>query len=378
MVVVGDLQMQLAALLAQAKAQGFSPDDVLPKEVQEHFINTRELTTAKEYIKEVEEREQRLHDRNEALQQDLKKAKQAVEELPDDHEARLVDLKQAEHHVQFYKNLMTAAEERADKYQQRWQEAIVQQTAAGEKEKKILRLEEEVVDCQATITKLVQDNRSMTDIFEALRAKDLQALENKDMKLMEMEKAICETEGRYKKLEDESERFEETYTDILEQMDTETSNCADAINKSALKLDYAESAMRSHDKLRMATVSELQPLRRFYERCFDVLLIHQRLFKQLFSIERQEVSYVPDALQANLTSATSELEAYRVMRDAMHSEGLECDEVRDQLTALATSANLMHDSLGDITGDVIRFVTQLDKRPDLLTVMRFKFGKMVR
>jgi chromosome segregation ATPase len=374
MVIVGDLQRQLASLLAQANSQGLNPKDVLPQEVEDHFVHSAsELKAAKEYITEVEEREQLLHDCNDALQKELKKAKQAVKDLPADHEARLVDLKQAEHHIKFYKGLMDAAEDRATQYQQKWQEALAQQTAADETENKIHRLERELLDNRITITKLVEENRGMSNIFETLRAKDLRTLENKEMKLMEMEKAIRETEERYQKLEEESERFEQTYTGIVEQMDNETINCADAINKTAVKLDHAQSKIRRNEKLRMATVSEIQPLRRFYDRCFDILLIHQRLFVQLFSIERNEVTYIPDTLVSNLKSATSELEYFHVMRATMESEGVECDVVREQLTALAFSASRVHDSIQSIAADVMRFVTQLDRRPDLLTVMRFKY-----
>ena len=378
MVVIADLQKQLSSLLAQAHAQELKPHDFLPREVQAHFDNTEDLATARDYIKEVDGQKHVLTERNEALQKELKDAKQAVEDLLADHQARLVDLKQAEYHVKFYKDLMDAAEDRASKYQQKWQEALAEQIAADEAENKIFRLKSELADSQTTITKLIEENRGMTKIFDTVREKDLRTLENNEMKLLEMTKTIRDTNERYKKLEDESERFEQTYTTIVEQMDSETVNCADAINKTALKLEKAQSAIHRNNRLRMATVSEIQPLRRFYDRCFNALLIHQTVLVQLFGIHRDEVVYSPDTLEANLKSATSELETFRVMRDTVELEGIECDEVRHQLNVLAVSANRMHETLGAIAGEVKRFLTALDESPSRLAVMRYKYVRLLR
>jgi hypothetical protein len=375
---LGDLQKRSSEIFAEAKAQGLQPQDVIPAEVQAYFQNTTELKTAKEYIKQLEENERSAYERSEGLEKELKQAKKALDDLPDDHNMRMVELGQAEHRVKFFQDLMNAAEERAVNYQKKWQEALAKQSAAHEKDEKIQRLEKEAVDYQLAIRKLADENRDLENIFEKIREKDLKALEAKELKLMEKEEAVRDIKEKYLTLADESNRFEETYTELVTTMDMETVHCAEAINKTALKLEHANIRIRENDQLRMATVSEIQPLRRFYERCFDILLIHQRIFQQLFSIKRQEVSYLPDALQATLKSATSELEVFHAMRQAMEIEGIAEDEVRDQLTAMSFSACRLHGSLQAISGDVMRFLKQLDERPSTLTLMRFKFKKLLR
>jgi chromosome segregation ATPase len=354
------------------------PEDVLPQEVQGHFSSNTELTTAREHIKGLEERDQDLTKRNEALQEEAKEAKQAAKDLPADHEARLVDLKQAEHHVTFYRGLMEQAEERATKYKKKWEEAIARQTKVDDAQNKIQSLEKEVAEHEATIVKLNNENRDVSDLFDAERAKYLQTLENKEKKLIETEKTIRERDEELKELRIQNNHFEETYTGLLALMESETGDATAAVNKKALKLERAEAQIAESDRLRMAIVSEIKPLRNFYERCFDVLLIHQRLFKQLFSVQHDEVTYVPDTLALSLEAATEDLSKFSVVHDAMEAGNIANDEVRKQLTTFEINARRMHDTLKTITGDVVQFVEQLDKRPDLMAVMRYKYGKLLR
>jgi hypothetical protein len=376
--LIEDIPKQLAALLAQAKAQDLKPEDILTQEVQDHFSSNTELMNAREHIKDLEERDKDLTKRNEALQKEAQEAKRAATELPVDHKAALVDLKQAEHRETFYKDLMVQAEERATMYKTKWEEAITRQTKVDDAQNKIQSLEKEVVEHMATIAKLNGENRDISDIFDTERAKHLQTLENKEMKMMGMEKTICERDERIQELQLSNDHFEKTCMDLLALMESENGDATAAVNKKALKLERAEVQIADGDRLRMAIVSEIQPLRKFYERCFDVLHIHQGLFKQLFSVWHDEVTYVPDTLALSMNAATEELSKFSIVHDAMEAESIAGDEVREQLTTFAQNACRMQDTLTTITEDVVKFVEQLDKRPDLWAVMRYKYGKLVR
>ncbi|KAF2247311.1 hypothetical protein BU26DRAFT_429332 [Trematosphaeria pertusa] len=371
MSTLGDLQKRLTAIFTEAKAQYIKPQDVIPPEVQAHFGDLKELKTAREYIKEVEEREMALVDRNEDLEKELKQAKQAVEDLPDDHKQRLIDLQQAQHQIKFYKDLMEYAEQRALNYQAKWQEALKKQATADEAQQKIERLEAECYDHKAVIVKLINENHGAHDIYDSIREKDLKALEDKEVKLMEMEKFVQETEDRYKQVEEEKDQFEQTYDGLIEKLDGETSEVAAALNNTSGRLRVAE-------RLRIATVSEVTPLRKFYESAHSIISIYQHIFQGLLNTEQPKVQWIPDALRASIDSAAKECEAFYFLRQAIDSEGIESDEVRDQINLLGRSAVRMHGSLEAIAGDVSRFLATLRRRPDVWQLVKMKFGILTR
>ncbi|PWS22100.1 hypothetical protein DKP78_20145, partial [Enterococcus faecium] len=82
---LGDFQKRMLAIVTEAESQGHKINDVVPSEVQEHFQDLKDLRTAKDYIKEYDEREKKYQYQIEDLEKQLKDAKTAVESLPDDH-----------------------------------------------------------------------------------------------------------------------------------------------------------------------------------------------------------------------------------------------------------------------------------------------------
>lgn len=365
-----DLRQRMAALWSDIKASGYNLEELISSEMQEHFRNLTELKNAKEYIKELEEGEKTLQSKNEGLSKEIKIQKKKIDNLPEDFRQLQVDYKQLERRAEFFKGLMERAEERAVDYQNRWQAAQKSKANSEVTEKRIADLEEESYQQKAIIIKLVEENRTASDLFNDIKETGELALKEKDNKLEAMERFVFQTEERYADLEAESDGFEKAYADLLSRVEDENGNCAAALNAAAQRERVAE-------RLKMATVSEARIMSTFYDRCFQILVTYQHIFQQLLSLEGRNsnrVKWLPEDLQLTLHSAQKECEAFKSLHDAFQYENLELDEVREQLLRMAKNAVRMQESLTDIDEDVSKFLSALRQKPDIWTSVRNKLA----
>lgn len=367
------LQTRLAAIFAEATAQGINAQNIIPPEVEVHFGNLLELKSAKEYIKETEEREVILKNEKAELAKELKHAKQFIQNPLDEVKQLEQDLALARNQIDFYKHLSQSAEERAAGYQQKWQEALKKQGKIDDSQRKIQRLESACTDLKTLVLRLDNENKSLKESIEQVQAQHLRALEDKETKLMKMEHKLKEETEQYRKSEEEADIFQETYSSLVETLQDESHDVATALNKASGRFHATDMMLQKAEQLRNATVSELKPLRRCYDHCHDVLQIYQDIFCQLLNTEDRIVVQLPDTLRALLESARTEIETYTVMNDAMGAEYAEDDDLRVEIASLAVSAIEMQGALEAIGRDVERFLMTLERRPEFWILLRAKF-----
>jgi chromosome segregation ATPase len=364
---IGDLRQRMAVILTEAKSQGHRLQDLIPEELQGNFYGVKELKTAKECIKEGEEREKQLQQRNEKLTKKLVAAEKVVKDLPEDHKQLQIDVGQLTQRVAFYQKLKNDAEDQARSANQNLLVALKKVVASDAKDAKIEELEE-LCARQTVITfKLTQESQNAGNMFQTLRDNHMLALEKKETKVMELEKAVKEAQAYSTQIEKESEGFETAYTDLVDRLEKENGDCATALNE-ALK------HTRVLNQVNAAAVSEAHILRKLYEHSNIVLLIYQKIFQQLLS-NSQQMIWLPDSLQSTLDKAHKECEALTIIRGAFKSEGIPDDRVREELFGLAVAANNMQESLQAIAGDVATFLMALRQKPDLWLAIRMRFAR---
>lgn len=367
---LGDLRQRMTAVWQEAAISGYRLEDVIPEEMQDHFQNLTELRYAKEYIKDVEERETKLREEKDGLCKALEVEKKKVNELPDDHKQLQHDYKMVEKKAEFYKALMDRAEERANDYHARWQSAQKTQINSEATEMKITALDLENEQLRVNLMKKVQENQAVRDLFHELQARKEAALEEKNTQLTAKQIYITKMEAFYEEQEKENDTLEEKYNGLVQDMENENEDCAAALNLKTERLRIAE-------KHKMAAVSEVKILAKYYQRALQILHIYRSTFQQLLSLDDNKIMWLPDDLQVTLASAQRECEDFDIMHEVMQMEGLNEDEVRGELTVLALSAKKMQECLQVIAGDVSSFLQTLRQKPDLRSIIKLKFGSLM-
>jgi predicted component of type VI protein secretion system len=360
---LGDIRQTIASAYASANAAGYTLEDILPQEVQDHFQNLTQLNDARTYIKEVEEREKALEADNERLAKELREEKKKVEDLPEEHQQRITEVQMLKGNADFTTILMRREEERASDYQARWEKAqrLVIELQAREKHGAETVLENEQL--KRRIIQLLEDNRSLTELYHDLTEQNENELQDK---ILEVEAMKCEVE-HYSALNQDNQAIEHTLSGVCEGLESENSDVAAQLNATSQRVHGLE-------RLNNATVSEVKILSRYFHRAFQVLSIYQKIFQDLISLDAKKTLYLPDDLQVTLHSAQNECDSFATMRKMMDLEGLKVDDVRSELDGMAREAYRMQGSLVDIAGDVRAFLHTLERKPDLRSVLRKKFG----
>ena len=364
---IGDLRQRMAAILTEVMSQDHKLQDIIPEDLQDNFYCVKELKTAKECIKEGEEREKQLQQQNENLTKKLTAAEKAVKDLPEDHKQLQIDVGQLTQRVIFYKKLKNDAEDQARSATQKLLVALKNQVACDAKDAKIEALEELCARQTAITSKLTQETQKAGNMFQTLHDNHMLALEKKETKIMELEKTVKEVQDYSTQIEKESEGFETAYTDLVDRLEKENGDCATTLNE-ALK------HIRTLNQVNAAAVSEAHILRKFYEYSNIVLLIYQKIFQQLLN-NSQQIIWLPDSLQNTLDKAHRECEAFTIIHGAFKSEGIPDDRVREDLFGLVVAAKNMQESLQAIAGDVAKFLMALRQKPDLWLAIRMKFAR---
>ncbi|KAF2469765.1 uncharacterized protein BDR25DRAFT_370402 [Lindgomyces ingoldianus] len=361
------LRQQMQIAWNEATRNGCQGKDIIPEEMRDHFQDLRELKDMKSYVQECEEREKKLQEENEDLKKQLEAAKKAVEDLPSDHNQLKVDYLQEARRVEFYKGLMEDAEGRAESYRKKLQEVTQKQLAAEQKDRRMERLEQENNQLRDCVTKLRDQLHDDSSNLEALQAEVSKALEEKDAEIATVARAAAEREQAAKAIEEESDSFQQVYNELITRMEDANIDSAQALNRMA-------NRMRSIEKSQIAALTEAKILTHYYDRCFQILLVYRRIFQQLFNPDDQQVVWLPDPLFDALNSADKECEQYEVIHEAFEVEGLQHNEVREQLAGLGSSAKKLQVSLRAIAEDVTAFLNALEQKPDFFSGLRNKLG----
>ena len=346
-----DFQERFAAILTEAKMEGLDINDVVSIDMLDHLTGVEVLTSQKKKISD--------------LGKQLEHAQQNQEQLQ-------IDLRQANGAVDFYKNLMKAAETRASQYQEKMKEILDKQTAAEEVDKKVARLERENQDLRHTKLMLAEEMRKLKEIHETLQDKSFATLEEKERKLMSLEKHLGEQQAKYNALLADNQAVEEQFSEVMTSLD-------DVVTDTTANLNAVTERARTDEQRQMATFSEIKPLRKFYAHANTILDMYRSVFKQLLNATDQDInisSGFSEALSTHLTMAATEIEAFHTLRAAFKVDGSHQGKHYEQLGELADLADTMRKNLTSIGEDVIQFLFALSRRPDLRAIIRYKFRKL--
>jgi chromosome segregation ATPase len=177
---LGNMQQQICQILTAAKTQGYKVDQVIPEELQVQFQEMTELKAAREFIKDLEAREQDLLIQNANLSDELRSKQDELDNPPAEIESLKMDLHQAHRNTAFYKDLAQNAERRAQRYQHNFDTAVQVQDVSDKAAAKIERLQAHVEYQQTIIDRLQDENSKQAHLFDQLRGRDKQVMAEND------------------------------------------------------------------------------------------------------------------------------------------------------------------------------------------------------
>ncbi|KAF1844413.1 uncharacterized protein K460DRAFT_408699 [Cucurbitaria berberidis CBS 394.84] len=356
----GELQEQISRILAVAKAQGYNIQDVMPNEMLDQLQGVTEIKAARAYVKEIEGREKNLQAQVDKLLIKLKAKEEELTNQPEEFEALMVDLQQAQRQVDFHKGIADDATKRAERYQRKMVDAVEKQTIVDEAALKIERLEAELHNQQAAYLKLAKENAKIAELAEKQREQDQETIDEKN-------KQLDTLMSHANMVEAESEKFSETFTTLIDTMESEHCIATAAANEKALLLLQT-------DQLYSAVVSEITPLNRFFDRAVKVLGIYQLLFQALSDPYNHSITSLPRSLDVLMAGAVDDLDIYQNVHRALRAGNIAEEQVRVQLDGIAGNAGRMYSSLDGIKDDVAGFLSRLRSEPDAWWAMKGKFA----
>jgi hypothetical protein len=378
----GEIQKQLTHILSLINAENLKLEDVMPKEMQDHFQDMIALKEARVFIKETEAREKELQAENNNLLAQLKAKQAEIDNQPEAFKTLKVDLQQAQHRIEYYKELAENSQERAERYQRKLLDTKEQQTARDDDALKIQRLQAELEHQLATNFKLSQENRTMSAHHDNLIVAKDNRIEDLVAYVSQLEREKRQHDNNIttltfqfatEKLELEeakitSEQVTEACETLIDSLERETSSATDVVNRRTV----------SHDMLYSGIIAQIVPLNRFYDHAFGVLGIYQSIFHSLAHPNSPISTSLPKSLDAMLDAAAGDLDNFTGVAD-MIKYGTEVqDRVRLELDDMANVAARMYNSLDAIREDVegILFRSRNDPNTALAMKMRQRDGAL--
>jgi chromosome segregation ATPase len=350
MSTLGDMQKQLSHIVEEAKTKGYKIEDVIPENMQNHFSEMTELNAARQYIHEIQAREQDLQIDNNALRAKIKEKEAEINDQPAEFKALKVDLQQAYRQIDYYRDLSEDSQRRAQRYHRDLSLAVKDQIAFNEAIAKIERLQNELGQHQSTIRQLQTENERTAETFAHLRAQ------------------FANIMSHTSQIENENELFNETFTTLIDKLEFEVSSAATSVNDKA-------TLLRKMEILHNAIFSEVAPLNRLFSRALKVLQIYQMLFQSLSDPCNSDIASLPLELDPLIEGAMQDLYVYNeVHRTMCQDSGLAGEHIRVHLNGISKSANDMLQSLSSIKGDMANFLARLKKEPGTWAAMKAKFG----
>ncbi|CAI9625928.1 unnamed protein product [Alternaria burnsii] len=361
MSTLGDMQKQLSYIVEEAKTKGYKIEDVIPENMQNHFSEMTELNAARQYIHEIQAREQDLQIDNNALRAKIKEKEAEINDQPAEFKALKVDLQQAYRQIDYYRDLSEDSQRRAQRYQRDLSLAVKDHIAFDEAIAKVERLQNELGQHQSTIRQLQTENERTAETFAHLRAQDARLIAAKEAQ-------FANIMSHTSQIENENELFNETFTTLIDKLEFEVSSAATSVNDKA-------TLLRKMEILHNAIFSEVAPLNRLFSRALKVLQIYQMLFKSLSNPCSPDIASLPLELDPLIEDAMQDLYVYNeVHRTMCQDSGLAGEHIRVHLNGISKSANDMLQSLSSIKGDMANFLARLKKEPGTWAAMKAKFG----
>lgn len=332
-----DFRQRIAQVYAEAKAQDLSFNDIVPEDVQEHFQN--ELTVAKDYAKDSDEREADQRAKIEDLEKQLKEANEAIQNMPEDHEQRLQDLILANNSTKFYRELYEVSQKDIEKLEAKVRTAGSKQMAIEEAKLAALRLREECNQHKENLTRAVQQNRTLRNRMETEQSNAAAVLSLKSIQVEELEqrletstKRLEEKKEEVDTLEAEHDRIQSAYDGLFENVELQTADATARLNTI--------SALRNQEeKVRMTTVSELVPLRRFFEVYFSVMKRYTDKISAQLASESDKIGIS----KSDFKAIKDEHDKVSELRKLFINNGT--DKVREEVRNLAQLADKIRESL---------------------------------
>ncbi|CAG5147856.1 uncharacterized protein ALTATR162_LOCUS2107 [Alternaria atra] len=361
MSTLGDMQKQLSQIMEEAKRQGYKVEEAIPENMQNLFLGMSELNAAREYIHEIQAREQDLQADNNVLRAKLKEKEAEINDQPAELKALKIDLQQARRQIDYYRDLSEDSRRRAQRYQRDLSLAVRDQVAFNEVTAKTERLQNELGQHQSTIQQLQTENERAAKTFAQLRAQDA--------RLMAVNEAqVAAISSHASQIENENEQFNETLTALIDNLESEISSATALVNDKAALLRHTEI-------LHNAIFSEVAPLNRLFSRAFKMLQMYQTLFQSLSNPYASGIASLPLGLDPLMEGAMQDLYVYNEVHNTMcQGSGLAGEQVRTHLNGISKSASNMLESLHSIRGDVAHFLARLQKEPGTWAAMKARFG----
>ncbi|KAL6703972.1 hypothetical protein ACN47E_008910 [Coniothyrium glycines] len=356
----GQLQRQLSQILAEAKAQGFRWEEVIPEEVLAHFQDLEQLKTAQAYIKDIENRETQLNVQIAELTAKLTSKEAELEDQPEDYKAAKIDLVQAEKRIHFYKQLAEDGAQLADRHYRKLQDAAAKQCMIDEANRRIVKLQHHIEHLEASSVKQIEDNRKTIETYEQMHEHDMHLLADADAQLAQ---ALADA----KLIESESEQFSHTLETLLDDLESENAHNAAAVNGKSAQL-------RMTDELYAAVSAQVIPLFRCFERTAEAVEVYQHIFHMLADPRSTSVGTLPGSLAAITTDAATQLGIYHAIHAELELDGHEQDNVLFYLERMAATAASMLNNFDSVKDDVGGFLLRLRHEPKLWSTMKAKVG----
>ncbi|CAO2652637.1 Nn.00g009200.m01.CDS01 [Neocucurbitaria sp. VM-36] len=355
-----ELLNQISTILAEARAQGYKIQDIMPEEVRTHFHGMEELEAAREYQMELEGRQKSLQAVNNDLLVKLTAKEKECSNKPEDLKALEVDLQQAQRQIDFHKEIADNATKRAERYQRKLADAMEKQATAEEAALKIKRLEASLKTQQVAYLSLVNENVKASELAEKQREHDRMMIDEKNKQLTAMTAYAGVVEA-------ESAQFSESFTALIDTLESEHSSASAAVNDKTMLLCKTE-------KRYSAIVSEITPLNRFIDRTVNILRYYQVLFQTLSDPSNDSIMGLPYSLNSLMDGAADDLYIYQTVHQALQAGNIAEEQVRVQLDDIAGNVGHIYNSLDIIRGDVALFLSRLRNKPKAWGAMKVTFG----
>jgi hypothetical protein len=335
-----------------SQTQGYKVEQVIPEELQVQFQEMTELKAAREFIKDLESREQDLLIQNANLSDKLRSKQDEIDNPPAEIESLKMDLQQAHRDIAFYKDLA----QNAERYLRKLDSTVQAQVASDKAAATIERLQAHVEYQQTIIARLQSENFKQAQLFDQLHGGDMQVMAENNRKA-----AAALQESSW--VEYESEQVTEVYDGLIDTIETSHADTTALLNTRTALLHHQET-------LYSGVVSEVTPLTRFFTRAFAVLQIYQVLFQTLSDPESSGFTSLPPQIDTLLSNAAEDLEQYVIVHAAL--SGIPEERVRNQLHELSGSANGMLSSFRYINRDVHPFLQRVKSNPIVRAALKAK------
>lgn len=344
----GDIHRQLSQIMGTINAQDYKLEDVAPTDMQNHFQDMVALNEARAYIKEVEARERELQESNKSLQAQLQAKQTELDDLPEDFKALRVDLRQSQICIDFHKGIAERESERAAQYQSKFEKASRQQLDTAEDARKIRQLEKHLSEREANVFRLLEENKSIRDVYEAKLDESLQRADDKDATITTLRHRVVQLEMEASQERETSDELTETYDILMDNVGQANSTAAEVINAKSIQLF---SERWANNQFHSGLVSEIGPLNAVYKQAFDILEVYRTSLEGVLASKHTVHCNLPQSLDIMLDFMEDQLHNYKQIAAELrlHSDTYKDDspqaKVLEQVDTLAYLAANMYMSL---------------------------------